>query len=135
MAAKGDSLTQSRIRTVRNCACQREALRNVIRESFSGEWGEECTSQNGVLVLRTVNFTNDGSISYEKSVRRLIKASKVEAKKLCIGDIIVEKSGGTKDNPVGRVVYFDRDDEIFLTNNFTQVLRPDNKNGTIYLTS
>ncbi len=131
MAVKGNSLTQRRrgaegTRTVRNCACHREALRNVISDSFSGEWGDECTTGNGVLVLRTVNFTNDGSISYMKTVRRSIKASKIEAKKLCAGDIIVEKSGGTKDNPVGRVVYFDRADEIFLTNNFTQVLRPDN---------
>lgn len=104
---------------------QREVLRNVISDSFSGEWGDESTSDNGVSVLRTVNFTNDGSISYAKTVRRLIPASKVEAKKLCFGDIILEKSGGTKDNPVGRVVFFDRADEVFLTNNFTQVLRPD----------
>jgi type I restriction enzyme S subunit len=105
--------------------CGHVTLRNILTNSFSGEWGDECKSDDGVLVLRTVNFTNEGNISYVKTVRRSITASKVEAKKLLFGDIIVEKSGGTKDNPVGRVVFFDCTDQVYLTNNFTHVLRPD----------
>jgi hypothetical protein len=43
-------------------------------------------------------------------------------KKLSKGDIILERSGGTNDNPVGRVVYFE-EDGVYLFNNFTQLLR------------
>src|SRR5690625_7466323 len=35
---------------------------------------------------------------------------KTEKKRLKPGDIIIEKSGGSKNQPVGRVVYFDIDD-------------------------
>ena len=38
------------------------------------------------------------------------------------GDKILERSGGTNENPVGRVVYFD-EEGLFLFNNFTQMLR------------
>ena len=53
----GKSLTQRRrdaecVRTVRTCECQRETLRNVISDSFSGEWGDECTLDNGQLHKR-----------------------------------------------------------------------------------
>ena len=48
------------------------------------------------------------------------------------GDIILEKSGGTKDNPVGRLVYFD-EDGVFLANNFTQILRPTKTINSRYL--
>lgn len=42
------------------------------------------------------------------------------------GDIIIEKSGGSPNQPVGRVVYFSTpNNEVFLCNNFTTILRPD----------
>ena len=119
-------LTQRHGGTEHN-ACAKVPLQSVLADSFSGEWGEECAAGSGVCVLRTVNFTNEGVISFAKIAERAIKDRLVKAKKLCPGDIIVEKSGGTKDKPVGRVVYFDRSDGVFLTNNFTQVLRPDSQ--------
>ncbi len=56
----------------------------------------------------------------------VLMKKKVEAKKLRYGDIIIEKSGGSVDQPVGRVVYFDIHDNTsaYLCNNFTAVLRP-----------
>ena len=101
-----------------------EVLENLLDSTITGEWGEECAPGDGVFVLRTTNFTNVGDVSYADVVERAIDVEKVRRKKLEPGDIILEKSGGTKDCPVGRVVYFDRKEGTYMCNNFTQVLRP-----------
>src|SRR5690625_2867971 len=95
-------------------------LSKLVYKPISGEWGKE---GNAVKVLRTTNFTNQGIIDFDEVVTRDISKKKVEQKRLKKGDIIIEKSGGSPTQPVGRVVYFDCD-EIFLCNNFTSILRP-----------
>jgi len=97
-------------------------LNNVIHKPISGEWGEE---GNEVFVLRTTNFTNDGRIDLNDVVKRSVPRTKIEAKKLRKGDTILEKSGGSPSQPVGRVVYFDLNGGAeYLCNNFTSVIRP-----------
>jgi len=97
-------------------------LSDFIDVSFPGEWGQEDKNGDGVKVIRTTNFTNIGKLDLTDVVTRDIDAAKVEKKKLKKGDILLERSGGTNDNPVGRVVYFD-EEGTFLFNNFTQLLR------------
>lgn len=102
-------------------------LSDVFCTIFSGEWGSEPQDDvNDVSVLRTTNFTNSGLINYENVIKRDIDKEKIKAKHLKYGDIIIEKSGGSDNQPVGRVVYFDNSDEVYLCNNFTSVLRTDN---------
>ena len=98
-------------------------LGDVLSDTIIGEWGEECKDAYGVKVLRTTNFTNKGVIDYSNVVVRDIPATKIVKKKLLPYDIILEKSGGSDNQPVGRVVYFDKSDDIYLCNNFTQILR------------
>ncbi|MDR4504073.1 MAG: restriction endonuclease subunit S [Candidatus Scalindua sp.] len=99
-------------------------IKEAIKDKITGEWGDEDDVGLGVQVLRTTNFTNTGRISYEKVVKRKISNSLIEKKKLLPGDIIIEKSGGSPNQPVGRVVFFDNNNELFLCNNFTAILRP-----------
>ena len=98
----------------------RVVLKDIVEKPITGEWGNEGTSVN---VLRTTNFTNEGFIDYTKVVKRDIEQKKIDTKRLYKGDIIIEKSGGSPTQPVGRVVYFDSE-EIYLCNNFTAILRP-----------
>ena len=49
----------------------------------------------------------------------IIDAKKVEKKALLSGDILIEKSGGSNDKPVGRVVFFEGESGKYLNNNFT----------------
>lgn len=98
----------------------RVVLKDIVEKPITGEWGDEGTSVN---VLRTTNFTNEGFIDYTKVVKRDIEQKKIDKKRLYKGDIIIEKSGGSPTQPVGRVVYFDSE-EIYLCNNFTAILRP-----------
>ena len=101
-------------------------IKNAITEKISGEWGDEAGEEQGVVVIRTANFLNTGKINFSKLVRRKIDSKKVEKKKLITGDIIIEKSGGSPTQPVGRVVYFENPDgDTYLCNNFTTILRPD----------
>ena len=80
-----------------------------ICEIITGEWGTEITenSQNIVSVIRTTNFLNNGKIDIQNKelIKREIDKKKIEQKQLKRGDIIIEKSGGSPNQPVGRVVF------------------------------
>lgn len=100
-------------------------VKDLLSDKISGDWGDDGTIEDGVKVIRTANFLNDGNINYDNLVYRKIKPSIIESKKMHNGDIIIEKSGGSPNQPVGRVVYFENEtDDIFLCNNFTTCLRP-----------
>lgn len=99
-------------------------LGDVVQRTITGEWGtEKKNDKNDIYVIRTADFNNDGTINYENILKRNISNDKINEKKLEIGDIIIEKSGGTDKNPVGRVVLFENNNIKSLANNFTQVLR------------
>ena len=95
---------------------------NYIKDSFPGDWGKEDKDGTGVKVIRTTNFTNTGKLNLSEVVTRSIEERKIQKKRIQKYDIILERSGGTADNPVGRVVLFE-ENEQYLCNNFTQVLR------------
>jgi type I restriction enzyme S subunit len=95
-------------------------LIDVIHKPISGEWGE---GEGAINVIRTTNFTNDGRLDLNEVVQRNIDSKKIHQKRLVFGDTIIEKSGGSPSQPVGRVVYFDQLNGIYLCNNFTSVIR------------
>ena len=97
-------------------------VNTYVDDSFPGEWGTEDTVGDGVKVIRTTNFTNSGKLNLTDVVTRSIEDRKIARKQIKKYDTILERSGGTADNPVGRVVLFE-EDELFLCNNFTQILR------------
>ena len=98
-------------------------LFDITSKTISGEWGSNDDDKTGIPVIRTTNFTNEGNIDYSNVVTRKIKKNNIEKKFLKYGDIIIEKSGGSDNQPVGRVVYFDNKDGKYLFNNFTGLLR------------
>mgnify|MGYP004485186347 CR=1 FL=1 len=98
-------------------------LIEITGKAFSGEWGTDDETGDGIPVLRTTNFTNEGVVDYRNVVTRTITKKKIEEKYLRKGDIIIEKSGGSDKQPVGRVVFFDGPEQTYLFNNFTGLLR------------
>ena len=110
-----------------------EQLGSYISESVAGEWGVEAAGdENDIPVLRSTNFTASGIIDFAKLAYRNIEEKKRLAKSLKYGDIVLEKSGGSPTQPVGRVVYFDKN-EPFLFSNFTQKLSPSNNVDSKFL--
>ncbi len=117
-----DELVKSRFIEMFGNAKNTKPLSDCIGTTFPGEWGEDDSDGTGVNVIRTTNFTNSGKLDLSNVVTRKIDQAKIDKKHLIPGDIILERSGGTADNPVGRVVYFEAIG-TFLFNNFTQLLR------------
>ena len=102
-------------------------LIDITGKALSGEWGIDDETGEGVPVLRTTNFTNEGVVNYNDVITRTITKKNIDQKFLRKGDIIIEKSGGSDKFPVGRVIYFDGDENTYLFNNFTGLLRVKDK--------
>ena len=98
-------------------------LIDITGKALAGEWGNDDETGTGIPVLRTTNFTNEGVVNYESVVTRSITKKNIEDKFLRPGDIIIEKSGGSDKQPVGRVIFYEGPENTFLFNNFTGVLR------------
>lgn len=98
-------------------------LIDITGKAISGEWGTDDLVGNGVPVLRTTNFSNIGVVNFNNVVTRQIVKKSISEKLLRYGDIIIEKSGGSDKQPVGRVVFFEGEDNKYLFNNFTGLLR------------
>lgn len=98
-------------------------LIEITGKAISGEWGNDDLTGEGIPVLRTTNFTNEGLVNYANVVTRDLGKKDISKKYLQPGDIIIEKSGGSDNQPVGRVIYFDGPKSTYLFNNFTGLLR------------
>lgn len=98
-------------------------LIEITGKAVSGEWGSDDTAGNGTPILRTTNFTNEGVVDYSDVVTRDLGEKDLSEKYLRKGDIIIEKSGGSDKQPVGRVIYFEGPETTYVFNNFTGLLR------------
>ncbi|MDG4655316.1 hypothetical protein, partial [Chryseobacterium arthrosphaerae] len=87
-----------------------EKLRTFIVQSFAGDWGIEDNEENysqeyeKCLVIRATEFDNDFNLNLDNSrVKfRLIKKDKISKIDIQENDLLIEKSGGSPDQPVGR---------------------------------
>lgn len=106
-------------------------LNNLIIANLSGEWGNDIfdkdTKENNdtvqVKVLRNTNFDNSLNLNLDDVAERLINKSKFKKIKLQDGDILIEKSGGSPIQPVGRVAIFDNIQGDYCFSNFLQCIR------------
>lgn len=99
-------------------------LRTLIAEHFSGDWGDD-DGEQAVAVMRSTNFTNDGQLDFSDIATRYFPKDKASHFGLLKGDLLVERSGGGPDQPVGRIGFIERDMPGLTASNFVQVLRPD----------
>lgn len=92
--------------------------------SFSnGLWKGKTPPFVNIGVIRNTNFTKDGTLNDSDIVHLDVEVTKLETRRLQVGDIILEKSGGGPKQPVGRVALFDKVDGDYSFSNFTAVLR------------
>jgi type I restriction enzyme, S subunit len=99
-------------------------LRTLITEQFAGDWGDD-DGEQAVAVMRSTNFTNDGQLDFSDVATRYFPKEKAEQFGLLHGDLLVERSGGGPDQPVGRIGFIEREMPGSTVSNFVQVLRPD----------
>ncbi len=89
-------------------------LKDLIIGISGGDWGiapeKASETHTKCLVLRATEIDNNDNINIreDKAQYRQIEKKKLTAMNVEIGDIIIEKSGGSPDQPVGRVIYVDK---------------------------
>ena len=82
-------------------------LAEIIEEYISGDWGNEEYSDdtpNAVFCIRAADFMSILSVDYTNIPTRYISDNSYKNKQLKVGDIIIEKSGGSPTQSTGRVI-------------------------------
>lgn len=103
---------------------QARPVRQLITDQFAGDWGDD-EGEQAVSVMRSTNFTNDGRLDMSDVATRYFPKDKAAQFQLKRGDLLVERSGGGPEQPVGRIGFIDQDMPGATVSNFVQVLRPD----------
>lgn len=102
-----------------------------ICSTISGLWKGKKEPFMNVGVIRNANFTKEFKLNYSNIEYIDVEFRSFEKRHLLKGDLIVEKSGGSDNNPVGRAVLYNGDDRVFSFSNFTMVLRLHDKEELI----
>ena len=92
-------------------------------EFENGLWLGRRPPYTAARVIRSTNFQNDGTIDFSDVAELPVELRLLPKKQLRRGDIVIERSGGGPKQPVGRVVFFNREDGIYSFGNFTSRLR------------
>jgi len=97
-------------------------------DKINGLWKGKVGPFVNVGVIRNANFTKAFTLSFDNIEYLDVEAKQYKTRKLQKGDLIVEKSGGSEKQPVGRTVLFDKEDGEYSFSNFTSVLRIKDRN-------
>ena len=94
-------------------------------EFIGGLWTGKKPPFIKAKVIRNTNFSLKGDLKLDTEYPELeVEKSQFEKRKLEYGDIIIEKSGGSSTQAVGRVVIFTfKTNELYSFSNFTNRLR------------
>ncbi len=103
---------------------QAKPVRDLTAEQFAGDWGDD-DGEVAVSVMRSTNFTNNGQLDLSDVATRYFPKGKADKFGLKRGDLLVERSGGGPEQPVGRIGFIPDDMPGAMVSNFVQVLRPD----------
>lgn len=119
------------LKAIKKSKYKSKPLSDLIKISIAGKWGEdplkiENKNKEGYVllkVLRNTNFDNQGNLNFDEVAERLIDKSKSEKVRLQKGDILIEKSGGSPIQPVGRIALVENLEGNFGFSNFLQCLK------------
>ncbi len=111
-------------------------LRSLITQSSAGDWGKDegdkivIEEYTRCLVIRATEFDNDYNLNLDRSRTKYRMILKEKLKKLSVqvGDLLIEKSGGSENQPVGRISIIEQemlDNETIAYSNFIHKIRID----------
>lgn len=117
------SQTKALLKSLHKTKYQTIALRSIIVQSASGDWGLDITEKVDendfvkCLVIRSTEFDNRFNLNVEgeRAKFRFISKPKLELLDVRENDLLIEKSGGSELQPVGRVAILTK----ALINNYT----------------
>ena len=96
---------------------------SVMCDSINGLWKGKKEPFIHVGVIRNANFTKDFKLDYTNIEYIDVEERAFAKRHLLNGDLIVEKSGGSDNNPVGRAILYEGKDSVYSYSNFTMALR------------
>lgn len=96
---------------------------NKLVDITGGIWIGKKPPFKKINVIRNTNFANYGKIDFSNVAVIEVEEKQFKNRKLIKGDLIVEKSGGSETQAVGRVVLFDKDATNYSFSNFTNRIR------------
>lgn len=94
-----------------------------LTTALNGLWVGKKPPFVNIAVIRNTNFTKDCQLDTTDIAYIDAEAKHFSTRKLQCGDIIIEKSGGSDKQPVGRPVLFNIPEGDFSFSNFTSTLR------------
>jgi hypothetical protein len=111
----------------------KKPLHELVITNLAGEWGkglyDDDIDDDDVLcyVIRNTNFDNHFNLNLDDIALRYIPSEKVEELRLNENDILIEKSGGSPIQPVGRVALIKElpKDKPVIFSNFLQMIHVD----------
>jgi restriction endonuclease S subunit len=115
-----------------------QSLKSLIIKSYAGDWGnddKESFNENEFvrcLVIRATEFDNKYNLKIDGSRAkfRLISKTKYQALDIKPNDLLIEKSGGSENQPVGRISILTReltDNNTLGFSNFVHKIRIDGR--------
>ncbi len=125
---KLDVFRQSKLKDIFKSANTHTRLKDLPLEEINGLWKTDDPDSIDVSVIRSTEFSDYGTICFDKLEPMPVKISQYKTRKLYPTDIIVERSGGGPDQPVGRVCYFEQNEGEYSFSNFTSCIRVTDSN-------
>lgn len=101
---------------------------------LGGAWGSDPgVEDTDVWALGPIAFRDDAvNISLDAATRRSLSAKRAASRQLRRGDIVLERSGGTEDQPVGRVIRAETDLPEVVPSDFMRLVRIDPERANAY---
>jgi type I restriction enzyme S subunit len=94
-----------------------DRLKWSISGVFGGVWGDEPNGVDDIVCVRVADFDRTRFVVAGKPpTLRAVEGSERTNRLLCKGDLLIEKSGGGENQPVGCVVHFDHAYEAVCSN-------------------
>lgn len=115
-------------------------LKEFLIQSVSGDWGIDEAKEGFLetLVIRATEFDNYFNLKLDNSrvKYRFINQIKLEKMDLRVNDLLIEKSGGSENQPVGRIAIITEelaDNYALSFSNFIHKIRVDARINSNYL--
>ena len=102
--------------------CPKKEL-GQITTTINGLWTGKKPPFINIAVIRNTNFSKDCRLKMDDVAMIDVEVKQFASRKLQMGDIIIEKSGGSDKQPVGRPVLFNIPEGDYSFSNFTSTLR------------
>lgn len=142
-----DRTTKDLKAAIANTSFTKVELKKLLVQSIAGDWGKDENEADLInheeytkcLVIRATEFENEGNLTLDNSrvKYRLILNSKLKKIDIQENDLLIEKSGGSIDQPVGRIALITKEhisNNVLCYSNFIHKIRVDkNQVNPFYL--